>query len=115
MVGGHQLFQIRVEIQLLDGGLEGSEEPNGETDATGGLEDINAAAGAMNGLGEIKGAAFEELRPLILAQNLASPVEQQFARHGFAGGAQGTPNSQGWREPGFQVQIAGAVAQRLAY
>ena len=49
-----QLLQVGMQIELLNRGLEGREQPDGQTDSARGVQDVNAATHALNRLGKIK-------------------------------------------------------------
>ena len=90
MCGMAEAAEFGMEIEPLDGGLEGGEEPEGETDAPGGLEDINAAAHSSNGAGGIDRTAGLESGPIRFADGFHGEGLGGFAGEGIAEGLQGS-------------------------
>ena len=101
-----------MQVKLLNGGGEGREQPDGEPDAARGLEDIEPAACAVQGLRAIKGLLFEEARPLLFADDVACHLQQEIGRKRLPSGAQTAANTHGGRQPCFQMQVAGAIFHR---
>ena len=110
MAVGKELLEVGVQVELLDRGLEGGQQSNGETDTPGGLEEVDAAAHAVNGLGKVKRAPFQEARPLFFADKRAGALNEQLRRQRLATCAQGAANAQRQRQSCFQVQVAGPIA-----
>src|SRR4051812_43277947 len=100
-----------MQIECFERGLKGSEQADGEADAARGLEDVDAAANAGNGSGQIGGAAFEKLRPVV-AKEFAREAGRELRRDGLARGAQGAANPQRRRKAGFEMEVAGALLAR---
>src|SRR4051794_12557174 len=96
-----------MEIKFVDGGLERAEKANGESDAAGGLKNVETATNAGDGFGEIRRATFQEMGPRLLAEHAAGNLKEQSRRQGLADGAERTAHSQGCGERSFEVQIAG--------
>ena len=69
-----KFFEIGMQVERFNGGLEGREQADGETDAARRLENIDPATDAGNGLGQVRRTSLQKLRPMI-AQNLASKAE----------------------------------------
>ncbi len=101
-----------MQIKFLDGGLEGAQQADGKADTARGLEDVDAAAHATDGPGKVERAALKEVRPFFLTDDPAGHFEQRLGGQRFPAGAQRAADAQRRREPGFQVQVAGAVAVR---
>lgn len=98
-----------MKIEAFDGGLKIGEKPNGEADATRGLENVDAAADAFNGFGDVMGAAFGKGAPIVVADNIAGGGREFVVRDRFAGDAKVVGNADGGGEAGFQVNITGAT------
>src|ERR1051325_7692307 len=103
-----------MEVQRFDGRLERGEQADGQTHAPGALQDINAAAHAVNGAGKVEGMAFEKTRPLLVADKSVGRLGQRPGGQGFAKRAQSAAYAQSRRQPRFEVQIARAIIQRHA-
>jgi len=103
-----ELFEIGMKVEFLDSGLERGKEPNGKADAASGLKDVQAAADPSDVFGEIGGAAFEKMLPLIVAKDAAGGVKEILRSDRIANGAQGATDAHRGRKRGFEVKIAGA-------
>src|SRR5215469_7036053 len=97
-----------MQVQCFNGGLKGREQANGKTNAARGLENVDPAADAGNGLGKVRRASLQKLLPL-LAEDFAREARQSLRCNGLAGGAQGAADPQCGRETGFEVQVARAL------
>ena len=104
-----ELDQVRMQVELFDGGLERRQKPDGESDAARGLQDIDAAAHALEGSGQIGGAALEKMRPLGIADDFPREVEQALGRDGFADHAQLAADAHRGRQAALEVQVAGVL------
>ena len=105
-----EFLEVGMQVELLDGGLKRGEQPDGEADAARGLQDVDAAAHAVNGLGKIERAPLQKVRPLFVADDGCARISRsKLGRDRFASGAQGAANAQRGRQTGFQMQITGAI------
>src|SRR5205823_2915187 len=82
---------------------------NGKTNAARAVQNIDAAANALDRFRKIIRPPFEENRPLLMPKEMTGEIEQCFARNRLAGGAQRAADAKGCRQTGFEVKIAGAV------
>ena len=103
MVMVDEFFEIGMEVEFFDSSGERSEQANGKADAASGLENVEAATDAGNAFGEIGGAAFEEMLPLIAAEDATGGIEQRLRRDRFADSAEGAANAHGGGQSGFEV------------
>src|SRR6266446_1736991 len=104
-----------MQIQSLDRRLECCEQPNRKTDASSGMQYIDAAADTLNGPGEIERALGQESRPLFFADHVARSLEQELSWQRFSERSQGAANAESGWQPCFEVQIAGAIRQGGLY
>src|ERR1035437_4856003 len=93
-MGRDEFLEVGMQIKLLDCRGEGGEQPDGEPDAAGGLQDVDADAHAVEVTGAVEGLLLQEARPLLFAGHLPRHLQQQIPRDGFAGGAQCAANPQ---------------------
>jgi len=104
-----QMLEIRVQVQPLNRRLEGGQEADGETDAAGGLQNINPAAQSLDCAGEIKGTALKKFRPMPGAYRLTRPFQKKLRRDRFGHGPQTAPHPQNRIQTGFQMQVTGPL------
>src|SRR5207248_10817369 len=109
MQGFDQLLQVGMEVELFDGGLEGREQANGEANPARGVQDVDAAAHALNRFGQIARAALDETRPLVGRDERARHFQNGLGGNRLAYNAQSAANAHGRREAWFEMQVAGAL------
>ncbi len=109
---GDELFQVGMQIELFDGGLKGSQQPDGKADAPRCLQDVDAATDAANGPGQVSRTPFQKTRPVFFAEHLAGDFQETIGRKRLPDGTERAADPQRGRQTRFQVEIAGAVACR---
>jgi len=62
---GDQLLEDGMEIQALDGKLEAGQQPDGETNSARRVQNIDAAAKSLDGLGSVERAPLQKFRPFV--------------------------------------------------
>src|SRR5262245_23969835 len=72
----NQAFEVRMEIEFVDGGLKRGKQADRQSDAARRLQNINATAHAVNGPGKIKGATFQEAWPLLCPDQRSGRVDK---------------------------------------
>ena len=84
-----------VQVEAVQGGLEGREQANGEADAPGAVQNIEAAAHAPEVAGEVGAAPVLQLGPQGAGQQAAGLLEEDPGGHGLAEGAELTAHAHG--------------------
>src|SRR5438876_7508435 len=107
-----EVLQIGMKVKLLDGRLERSEQSDGESAPSRRLQDVDPAAHPLNGAGEVSRSAFQKILPLRFADDVPRPGQQPCGVDRFTDRAQRTADAQREWQPGFQMQIAGALLPR---
>ena|SRR5947207_2478612 len=101
-----------MEIELIDGGLEGGQEANGEANAARGVQDIYPAADALDCPREVKRAALNKMGPLLIANEVTSDFQKGLGGNWLAQHPEGAAHAQSGGQPRFEVQVAGALVIR---
>ena len=69
-----EFLEVGMQIELFDRGLKRAQQPDGQSDAARGLQNVDAAAHAANGPRHVKRAPLHKRRPLLLAQQPARQI-----------------------------------------
>ena len=109
VVMSNEPFQVWVQVEVVQRGLKGSEQPNGKTHSPGRVEDIDSAANALNGPGKIERASLHKLCPMFRSQHRATKIQQGFARNWLTHGAERASHTHGGRQSRLQMQVAGPL------
>ena len=103
VAGRRQLLEVRVQVELLDRGLEGGQQPDGKAHTAGGVQDVDAATSAVDGAGKIRRTPFDEQRPLVLAEHSLGHVGQQLPGNRLPDRSQISAHAQRRGQPRLQV------------
>lgn len=108
-MGFDEVFEVGVEVEFLDAGLEGGEQSNGQAETAAGLKDVDSAPDTSDGPGKVCGTAFEEVGPFMGAHQSLGDLEEGGWGDWVAAGLQGAADAEGGGEAGFEVQVTGAL------
>src|ERR1051325_1785225 len=104
-----------MKVEFLDRGLESGQQTDGKTNPARGVQNIYAAADPCNAPGKIIRALLQKPGPFLFTDDRMRHFEEGLGGDWLAGGLQFAANTNGGRERGFQVQIAGALALSHGY